>query len=153
MSIHPVLISHFHARLPPLSRGSLALRLHQLPAGARTDRIRVQRQENVAATAAASIHARADRGLVVELEPGTTVGLCLGMRTADALTKRTSQTGSDDAGERCVLWHAAVDAGMRRNEPRATVGTEDHDHRLWRIIAVVLLPGIDAPGRVPVRVR
>jgi hypothetical protein len=71
------------------------------------------------------------------------------MRTADALTKRTGQTEVHDAGERGVLWHATVDARVGRNELRATVGTEDHDHRLWRIIAVGLLPGIDAPGRVP----
>ena len=141
------LLSPLHACQLPLAVGSLALWLHRLPAGARADRVRVQRQEDVAA--AAGIHTCADRGLVVELESRTTVGLCLGMRTADALTKLTSQTEVHDADERCVLWHATVDAGMRRNEPRATVGTEDHDHRLWRIIAVVLLPGIDAPGRVP----
>src|SRR6266852_560232 len=98
------LISHFQARLPPLLRDSLALRLHRLPAGTRTNWVRVQRQEGAAAVAL--IHVDVDRGIIVKLEPGTTVRRGLGMGTVDALTKRTGQTEVHDAGKRRVLRQA-----------------------------------------------
>src|SRR5258706_15493494 len=91
-ALHLYSLLLLHCCQLPLAGSSLALRLHRLPAGARADRVRVQRQEDVAAAAAAGIHTCADRGLVVELESRTAVGLCLGMRTANALTKHTGQT-------------------------------------------------------------
>jgi len=61
------LISHLHARLPPLSRGSLTLRLHRLPAGARANRVRVHCQEDVAAAAYVLARAR-EHGAGQEIE-------------------------------------------------------------------------------------